>query len=128
MSFKCTLVAPDQQLFDGPINGAVLPAVDGQIGIQSDHAPILLRLGSGRLTLHRQNDSDVVLFVSGGVAQMKANTLTVLTDEARELNTIDRQAAQAELDALLATANPTAEEARTIRDRKIARARAIISA
>jgi F-type H+-transporting ATPase subunit epsilon len=127
MSFKCTLVAPDQQLFDGPINGAVLPAVDGQIGIKSDHAPILLRLGAGRLTLHRQNQSDLVLFVSGGVAQMKANVLTVLTDEACDPSTIDKQAARTELDALLATANPTDEDARTLRDRKIARARAMLS-
>lgn len=127
MSFKCTLVAPDQQLFDGPINGAVLPAVDGQIGIQSDHAPVLLRLGAGQLTLHRQNQSDLVLFVSGGVAQMKANVLTVLTDEARDPATIDKQAARAELDALLATANPTDEDARILRDRKIARARAMLS-
>jgi F-type H+-transporting ATPase subunit epsilon len=121
MSFQCTLVTPETQLFDQPASAATLPAHDGLIGIQTDHAPILLRIGAGPLTIKKTGGGDVSYFIAGGVAQMKDNVLTILTDEAVSPDKLDIEAAKSELNALLSPGNTTVDK-----DRRVTRARAIL--
>ncbi len=100
MSFKCSLVTPESQLFDDTITSAVLPAHDGLIGIQTDRAPVLVKLGSGPCTLQLAGKGQMIYFISGGVAQMKDNKLTILTDEASTIDKLDAAAAKKELEDL----------------------------
>jgi F-type H+-transporting ATPase subunit epsilon len=58
-----------------------LPAHDGEIGILYNRAPLLCRLGIGRLRVETASEKHV-LFVAGGFAEMVANRLTILTEEA----------------------------------------------
>ena len=84
MAFRCDIVTPDREVFNGTVSGVVLPAHDGQIGILTNRAPLLVRLGTGSLTATVANGGDQVFNVSGGVAQMKDNKLTVLTEKAEQ--------------------------------------------
>ena len=85
MAFDCDIVTPDREVFQDSVSGVVLPAHDGQVGILTGRAPLLVRLGSGTLkaTLAR-GGGDRTFSVRGGVAQMKGNRLTVLTESASE--------------------------------------------
>ena len=48
MSFQCTVVTPEEQAFDAQVTQAILPAHDGLVGILTDRAPLLVKLGTGR--------------------------------------------------------------------------------
>ena len=94
MAFQCTVATPEGLVFDQSVTGAIVPAHDGQIGILTDRAPILLKIGAGELRLHVAGGKDATLFVAGGVAQMKDNVLTILTDEAVAPEKLDVEAAR----------------------------------
>ena len=47
MSFQCTVVTPEQQVLDETVTQAILPAHDGQMGILTGRAPLLVKLGVG---------------------------------------------------------------------------------
>jgi F-type H+-transporting ATPase subunit epsilon len=125
MAFKCTVATPEGLSYDGTITGAIVPAHDGQVGILTNRAPILLKLGAGELRLHVTSGSDVVYFVAGGVAQMKDNVLTILSDEAKTKDQLDVEAARKDLADFANAPQGTASE-QTLRDRKMRRARAVL--
>src|SRR5438552_1652395 len=96
MSFKCVVVTPEQQILDETVSQVVLPAHDGQIGILTDRAPLLVKLGIGEMRVTAaQGGRNEIYLVEGGVAQMKDNRLTVLTQHATPANQLDPQAADA---------------------------------
>jgi F-type H+-transporting ATPase subunit epsilon len=82
MSFKCIVVTPEQEVLDQTVNQVILPAYDGQIGILTDRAPMLARLGKGKLRIDPASGPSQTFIIDGGVAQMKSNQLTVLTQKA----------------------------------------------
>lgn len=123
MPFQCTVVTPEQQVFDQTVTQAILPAHDGQIGILTDRAPLLVKIGLGTLRLDVQGGKSQEFFVDGGIAQMKDNRLTVLTEEATPASEIDAEAARAEY-AEAESRVPTDERTREDRTHAMRRARA----
>jgi F-type H+-transporting ATPase subunit epsilon len=96
MSFQCVVVTPEQQVLDETVTQAILPAHDGQIGILTDRAPLLVKLGLGPLRLDLSAGQRRTLFIDGGIAQMKDNRLTILTQEALAPDAINVETARAE--------------------------------
>ena len=83
MAFQCDIVTPDREVFAESVQSVILPAHDGQVGILTGRAPLLVRLGSGTLTARPAGGGAEHTFaVRGGVAQMKGDKLTVLTEHA----------------------------------------------
>jgi F-type H+-transporting ATPase subunit epsilon len=122
MAFQCVIVTPDQQAFDERITQAIVPAHDGQIGILTDRAPLLVKLGIGALQLDVASGQRRTLFIDGGIAQMKDNRLTIVTNEAIDPAEIDAETARAEY----AEANAqvaTDEKSQADRQRRLQRAR-----
>jgi F0F1-type ATP synthase epsilon subunit len=111
-------------MFDDTVSDAIVPAHDGLIGFQSNHAPALFRIGSGPLTLKGQGKS-VTYFIDGGVAQMAGDALTILTDSAIDPEKLDASDAKQSLEEALAMV-PTTDGQRQIRDRKMRKARAAL--
>lgn len=123
MPFQCTVVTPEQQVLDETVSQAILPAHDGQLGVLSDHAPILVKLGAGPLRVDVQGGQSRTFFVDGGIAQMKSNRLTILTDEATPAADINVETVKAELAEATARV-PTDDKSKRDRDRDLRRARA----
>ncbi|HWE04308.1 MAG TPA: ATP synthase F1 subunit epsilon [Tepidisphaeraceae bacterium] len=96
MSFRCVVVTPEQQTLDETITQAVVPAHDGLIGILTDRAPLLVKLGVGPLRIDVAGGESRTYFIDGGIAQMKSNNLTILTNEATLPQEINVEAARAE--------------------------------
>lgn len=125
MAFGCTLLTPEQQVLDEQIVQAIVPAHDGEVGILTDRAPLMSKLGVGALRLDLPSGQKRVFFIDGGIAQMKDNRLTILTDEAiaqPELNAETAQAELAEATALRPVDVSTSQQ----RERRLARARAML--
>jgi F-type H+-transporting ATPase subunit epsilon len=123
--FHCTIVTPERQLLDQTVTYASIPAWDGQIGVQDRRSPLLVKLGFGRLRLTLDDGSQQNYFVGGGFAQMKDETLTLLTDEAQPVSELDAEAAR---EALKQARNESAAGDTEIdrRERRQQRARAIL--
>jgi len=125
MAFRCTVVTPEEQIFDEQVSQAIVPAVDGQIGFLTGHAPTLVRLGAGMMRLEGSGRA-FTKFVDGGVAQFKDNVLTVLADRAIDPNSIDKAAVQKQLDDALAAGVGKNEAHIALRKREIDRYRALL--
>jgi len=123
MSFQCTIVTPEQQALDATVEQAVIPAHDGLIGILTDRAPLLVKLGVGALRVDLGQGQQRFFLVDGGVAQMKDNKLTVLTTLATPASEIKADSARAEY-AEAESRNATDPKALADRQRQMDRARA----
>src|SRR3954467_2544212 len=122
MAFQCTIVTPEQQLLDESARQAIIPAHDGLIGVLTDRAPLLAKLGLGKLEVDLAAGGRRVFLIDGGVAQMKDNRLTILTDAAWAPGELAPPPARAE------SAEPSArraidEKTHQDRDRQMRRAR-----
>jgi F-type H+-transporting ATPase subunit epsilon len=126
MSFQVVIVTPEQQVLDETVSQAIIPAHDGQIGILTGRAPLLVKLGQGPLQLDvaTQGRTTAVrrFYVEGGIAQMKDNNLTVVTQMAVPAEEISAETARAEL-AEAGAQIPTDEKSQEDRARRINRGR-----
>ena len=93
------LVTPEKTLFDRPVASVQLPLFDGSAGFYPGRAPLVGRLGRGALNLKETDGSSDSYFIDGGFVQVKGSRLSVLTSAAQPLGEINREEAQAELDA-----------------------------
>lgn len=96
MAFRCVIVTPEEQALDESASQAIVPAWDGQLGILTGRAPILVKLGLGPLRIDLAGGKQRTFLIDGGIAQMKDNRLTILTDQATAAEDIDVEAARAE--------------------------------
>jgi F-type H+-transporting ATPase subunit epsilon len=84
MAFSCVVVTPEQAILDESLTQAIIPASDGLLGILTNRAPLLARLGKGPLRLDLASGQRRTFQINGGIAQMKDNKLTILTTTAAE--------------------------------------------
>src|SRR5438270_5066076 len=89
----CVVVTPERALLDEPADFVALPLYDGELGVLPGRAPLIGRLGYGELRLRRGADTRRY-FVDGGFAQVRENTVTVLTQRALKAEEIDVNAAE----------------------------------
>jgi len=124
MAFQCTVVTPEQQAFSAQVIQAIIPAYDGLLGILTDRAPLLAKLGTGPLRLDLPGNQRKVFLVDGGVAQMRDNVLTILTTEATAAEEVDYNKAREAYEKALAQ-RVTDEKTAAAREHDLARARAM---
>ncbi|MBL4883108.1 MAG: ATP synthase F1 subunit epsilon [Planctomycetaceae bacterium] len=92
-SIQLTVVTPETTLLDEQAAVLQFPLEDGQIGILPGHAPMVGRLGIGELTVTTSKGT-TRLFVDGGFVQVKGQSVTLLTNQAHQLE--DFSAAEVE--------------------------------
>jgi F-type H+-transporting ATPase subunit epsilon len=80
-----SVISPEAVLFEGTTDSVVAPAFDGQVGILTDHAPMLTLLGSGELRLGGGQDDSRRFHVEGGFLQVADNQVRVVTEKASAL-------------------------------------------
>lgn len=90
----CSVITPEAQVYDGMAESVVLPAHDGEIGILPHRAPLLCKLGAGKLRLRPVGGAEESWFIDGGFAQVIDNRVVVLTQKAVRPAEIDRARAQ----------------------------------
>ena len=93
-ALQLVLVTPETTLLDAPVRSLQFPLYDGQIGVLPGRAPVVGRLGYGVLTVATSDGEVEKFFIEGGFVQVKAGTVTLLTDRARGVQDIDREAAE----------------------------------
>ena len=91
------IVSPDKLLLSQPVDMAVIPAAEGEMGVLPGHAPMIVLLRGGTITLHEGGKPTAQLYVSGGFAEITPERCTVLADEATPVAEVSRATADARL-------------------------------
>ena len=88
MTIRCEIVSQDRMVFEGDVDIVVLPGSAGEMGILPHHAPLLTTLKYGFIKVRKQGNEEIFA-VSGGVAEVQPNIVTVLADAAENIEEID---------------------------------------
>jgi len=99
MSLNVRVITPDKVVWDAAAEELILPSSTGQLGILTDHAPLLTALDIGVMRLKSGNDWTSIVLMEG-FAEIENNKVTILCNGAEEGNSIDAKSAQEELDRL----------------------------
>ena len=96
--FHLQLVTLTGTQFDGDVHEVVLPTLDGQIGILTDHMPLISVATTGIVRV-RKNAHDTEREMDhyatyGGVIEFEHNNLRVIVDEADAADSINESEAQ----------------------------------
>ncbi len=93
MPIALEIVSPDRLLLSQPVDMVVMPAAEGDMGVLPGHAPMIVLLQGGTITLHEGGRATSRLYVSGGFAEVTPDRCTVLADEAVPTGEVSRAAA-----------------------------------
>ena len=126
-SLRLVLVTPETTLVDAEVGSLQFPLYDGQAGVLPGRAPLVGRLGYGVLTVSLPDGETSKYFIEGGFVQVKAGTVTLLTDRAQGLDEIDGEAA-AELLAEASQRVPTTDALLAAKERDQECARRMLAA
>ncbi len=77
----CEILTMAGSLFSGPARFVVARAVDGEVGVLPDHAPIVSALGEGALRITGPDGAVARFRASGGFLHVLRNRVTILTSE-----------------------------------------------
>lgn len=93
--FHLSIVTAEGALYSGDIEMLVAPAVDGEIGILTNHHPLVTKLGPGAMRVVKTDKTEEVLFVNGGYLEVLNNKATIIADAAENIDAIEAEQAKA---------------------------------
>ena len=82
------LVSPERELFNGDVDHVVVPGTEGEFGVLPNHAPVMSVIKPGALRVINDG-AERRIFVNGGFADVTPEGLTVLAEEAVDLDDIE---------------------------------------
>ncbi len=93
MSLQVCIMTPDRIFWNDSAEEIILPTNTGQMGVLTNHAPLITALDIGVMLIRAKNDW-ISVALMGGFALVKQNKVTVLVNEAESAKTIDAQEAE----------------------------------
>lgn len=97
MTLTVRVITPDKTVWDQDAQEVILPSGSGQLGILTDHAPLLTNLDIGVLRVRTEKDWKSIA-VMGGFAEVENNEVKILVNGAELGESIDKEAAKADLE------------------------------
>jgi F-type H+-transporting ATPase subunit epsilon len=94
---KFELVSPEQLLLSREVDMVVAPGAEGDFGISAQHAPLVAALRPGLVNIYENGRLSERIFVSGGFAEVSANSCTILADAAWPYQQLDAAIIEGEL-------------------------------
>ena len=93
--FHLKIITPTEVKFDEQVNMVIMRCIDGAMGIMPNHMPLSTALDYG-ITRIINKDGERRIAIFGGIAEVRDNKLTILTNEASWPEEIDLSQAQIE--------------------------------
>jgi len=112
MTLTVRVITPDKTVWDETAQEVILPSGSGQLGILTDHAPLLTSLDIGVLRVRSDKEWKSIA-IMGGFAEVEQNEVKILVNGAELGDSIDKESAQ----NALAEAQKTLEQATASGDR-----------
>ena len=111
------LVSPDRLLMSVDADAVAMPGMEGDFGVLPGHAPLISALRAGGIEVEGAGgDSPDRVYIAGGFAEVAADRLVVLAEEAVVVADMDR----ADLEARIQEANGELEAADEGEERRLA--------
>jgi len=104
MSLNVRVITPDKVVWDANAEELILPSSTGQIGILTDHAPLLTALDIGVMRVKAETGWTSLVLMEG-FAEVENNKVTILCNGAEEGGSIDLKIAQEELEKITLVVN-----------------------
>ena len=95
MTVNLNVVSAEEELFSGRIESLQITGSEGELGIMPGHAPLLTSLKPGMALITKQDDTEEVIYLSGGMLEVQPNNVIVLADVATRAADLDEEAALA---------------------------------
>ncbi len=86
--FQFELVSPERLLMSAKVEQVVVPGSEGYFTVLKGHAPFMSTMKAGVVDVTRDGQ-DEHIFVRGGFADVNANGLTILAEQAIPLADVD---------------------------------------
>nr|QJH88292.1 AtpE [Pterocladia lucida] len=97
MTLNIRVIAPDKTVWDANAEEVILPSSTGQLGILTNHVPLLTALDIGVMRLRIEKEWEpIILF--GGFAEVENNKITILVNGAEKACDLNLNEAQQNLD------------------------------
>lgn len=93
-TLKLEIVTPERKIYSEDVDMVTLPGSEGELGVYPKHVPLLTTLKPGELRII-QNGRETAMAIGEGFVEIKADSVSVLTDMALEAEKIDISAAEA---------------------------------
>ena len=126
MALTLRVITPDSIVWDDTAQEVILPSSTGQLGILSNHAPLLTSLDIGVLRVRSEKEWKSIA-VMGGFAEVENNEVKVLVNTAELGENIDKEEAKNALtdaeNALASAGDDTRAKTKATQNMKKARAR-----
>ena len=97
MAISLRVITPDKVVWDGSVEEIILPSTTGQLGILTNHAPLLTALEVGVMRLRPGKDWKTIALM-GGFAEVENNDVKVLVNAAEMGEAIDKEEARTEFE------------------------------
>ena len=94
MPLLVEIVTPERQLLSQQADMVLLPGAAGQMGVMKGHVPLLTTLAEGEIVITLNGEEVEALAVSGGLAEVRPDHVTVLADTAERGEEIDETRAE----------------------------------
>ena len=91
---RLKIITPDRLVFDGEVSELVAPGQMGEFGVLPGHVPFLSVLFPGRLRFKTEESGENTLIIHGGLADVKDDTVSILTDQSEDPEEVDVVAAK----------------------------------
>ena len=121
------LVSPERLLLSKPVDMVTVPGTEGYMGVMAGHASLVSTLRAGMIDMQDEGQ-DTRFFIRGGFAEINAEKITVLAEEAvpiseLDIAVLDQRIADAQADEIAAkTDADRARAAQLVDDLKLVRA------
>jgi len=97
MPINLEIVSPERLLLSRDVDMVVIPAAEGDMGVLEGHAPMMVALRGGVVSLYEGDRITDSLYVSGGFAEVTPEQCTVLAAEALPTTELERGEAEKRL-------------------------------
>lgn len=96
--FKLSVVAPDRTVYEDSVQGVIVPAELGYMGVLSDHAPSIVALRPGIVEYRDTQNQTHFVSISGGFLEVSGGGAIVLASTAERASDIDIARAEKSLE------------------------------
>ncbi len=114
-TFQFELVSPAEKLISEPARYVSVPGSEGEFGVLPGHSSLMSSLKPGVVTFKNADNGHEDIFVAGGFADVTADNVTILAEEAISVAALDKADLEKELSQLqsdLKLAEGTADKKR----------------
>ncbi len=79
-----SILTPDRSIYSGSITAVKVPGTSGEFQVLNNHAPIVSSLDAGKVTVKKQDGSEMVFDIERGFIEVLDNEISLLVQGVQE--------------------------------------------